>query len=269
VDRLRGRITAYDEDRRAARQQLVDLGPAEDPPDLARLRTVCQELDHAVGAAHRRHGVLSGAAEELSRLAAQYADESRRLGPALEESDRLRHLADVCSGTGNPLRMSLERYVLASYLEEITEAASVRLLAMTGGRYALRHSDARVKGGGASGLGIIVSDAYTGTERDPSTLSGGETFQASLALALGVADVVGRHAGGVHLDTLFVDEGFGALDAEALEQALAELDRLREGGRLVGIISHVGTLRERITAGIEVVRTANGSNARVTALAAP
>jgi len=268
VDHLRSQVAAHGEDRRAARQQLVDLGPAEDPPDLETLRAVCRELDDAVGAAHRRHGAVSGAAEELSRLAAQHADASQRLRPALEESDRLRHLADVCNGTGNPLRMSLERYVLASYLEEITEAASVRLLAMTGGRYALRHSDARVKGGGASGLGIIVSDAYTGTERDPSTLSGGETFQASLALALGVADVVGRHAGGVHLDTLFVDEGFGALDAEALEQALAELDRLREGGRLVGIISHVGALRERITAGIEVVKTANGSDARVIALAA-
>jgi exonuclease SbcC len=266
VVNLRGRVAIHDKDRRVARQQLADVGPVEEPPELDRLRAACRELDDAVGAAHHRHGAVSQAAEDLSRLAARHAEEFRRLGPALEQSDRLRHLADVCSGTGNPLRMSLERYVLASYLEEITEAASVRLLAMTGGRYALRHSDARAKGGGASGLGIVVSDAYTGTERDPATLSGGETFQASLALALGVADVVGRHAGGVHLDTLFVDEGFGALDSEALEQALAELDRLREGGRLVGIISHVAALRERITAGIEVVPTANGSDARVTAL---
>jgi DNA repair protein SbcC/Rad50 len=157
--------------------------------------------------------------------------------------------------------------VLAAFLEEIAEAASQRLLAMTDGRYSVRHSDARARSGGASGLAISVMDAFTGTEREAGTLSGGETFQASLCLALAVAEVVQRHAGGVHLDTLFVDEGFGALDGEALEQAMVELDALREGGRMVGVISHVPALRERITNGIEVRKTATGSDAAVVALA--
>jgi DNA repair protein SbcC/Rad50 len=159
--------------------------------------------------------------------------------------------------------MSLKRYVLAAYLEEITEAASIRLAAMTDGRYRLRHSDERARHGAASGLSVVVGDAWTGVEREVSSLSGGETFQAALAFALGLADVVQRHAGGVHLDTLFVDEGFGALDADALEQAIAELDRLREGGRLVGVISHVAALRERISAGIRVTRTPTGSHAHI------
>ena len=138
---------------------------------------------------------------------------------------------------------------------------------MTDGRYTLRHSDERTRGGGASGLSITVHDAFTGTEREAGSLSGGETFQASLCLALGVAEVVQRHAGGVHLDTLFIDEGFGSLDADALEQAMGELDALREGGRMVGVISHVPALRERITSGIAVTKTASGSDARVVVLA--
>jgi exonuclease SbcC len=235
-------------------------------PDLAALRDDCDRSDSRLAAARDRATVLRVAAEDLRRLAAEHAEAAAALSPMLTDAERLRRLSDVCSGTGNELRMSLERYVLAARLEEITEAASVRLAAMTEGRYTLRHSDERVKGGGASGLTILVRDAYTGTERDAGTLSGGETFQASLSLALGVADVVQRHAGGVHLDTLFVDEGFGSLDAEALEQAMTELDRLREGGRMVGVISHVPALRERITTGIEVTKTATGSSARVVPL---
>jgi exonuclease SbcC len=104
-----------------------------------------------------------------------------------------------------------------------------------------------------------VLDAYTGEEREVSSLSGGETFQASLALALGVADTVQAHAGGVHLEALFIDEGFGTLDPDNLQLAMDELDRLREGGRMIGIISHVGALRERIRSGIKVIASDQGS----------
>ncbi|MPZ88973.1 MAG: hypothetical protein GEU81_13055 [Nitriliruptorales bacterium] len=161
------------------------------------------------------------------------------------------------------MRMSLERYVLAAFLEDITARASLRLAAMSDGRYTLRHSDERVKGNAASGLSILVGDAFTGVEREVGSLSGGETFQASLALALGMADAVQSHSGGLRLDTLYIDEGFGALDPEALEQAMAELDRLREGGRLVGVISHVAALQERIPAGVRVRRTRTGSHVEV------
>ena len=113
--------------------------------------------------------------------------------------------------------------------------------------------------GSKAGLGLRVLDAFTGEQRDVSSLSGGETFQASLALALGVADTVQAHSGGVRLDALFIDEGFGSLDPDSLQLAMDELDRLREGGRLIGLISHVAGLRERIRSGIEVVATERGS----------
>ena len=257
------------EQRRAAALAVLEnaddlTGPA---PDLEPLRARLTAAEAAVGTAQQRVALVRRAADDLARLARDAGAVAARQRTAAEHADRLRRLADICNGTGNAARMSLERYVLAAYLEEIAEAASQRLLAMTDGRYSVRHSDARAKAGAASGLSLSVLDAFTGTEREAGTLSGGETFQASLCLALAVAEVVQRHAGGVHLDTLFVDEGFGALDGEALEQAMVELDALREGGRMVGVISHVAALRERITGGIEVRKTATGSDAAVVVLA--
>jgi exonuclease SbcC len=113
------------------------------------------------------------------------------------------------------------------------------------------------------GLGLLVYDTHTTAPREVATLSGGETFQASLALALGVADAVTAHAGGVSIDTLFVDEGFGTLDPESLELAMDQLEQLREGGRTVGLISHVGALKERIHMGIKVTSSDQGSTAEV------
>lgn len=237
-------------------------------PDPVEASTVMAAAVEALDAAAARHAALTAAATELRRLADRHAAAGGDLAPVEAEARRVRRLADVCTGTGNERKMSLERYVLAARMEEITAAASLRFQAMSEGRYTLRHSDERVKGGGASGLSIVVADAWTGMERDVRTLSGGETFQASLALALAVVDVVQQHAGGVHIDALFVDEGFGTLDADALDQAVAELERLREGGRLVGIISHVAALHGRIPTGIEVVKAADGSTVRLAAIAA-
>ncbi|MFM8259667.1 MAG: SbcC/MukB-like Walker B domain-containing protein [Vulcanococcus sp.] len=134
---------------------------------------------------------------------------------------------------------------------------------MTSGRYLLRLSDEGGRGGRQAGLGLRVLDAYTGEEREVNSLSGGETFQASLALALGVAETVQAHAGGVHLDALFIDEGFGSLDADNLQLAMDELERLRAGGRMIGVISHVAALRERIRARIAVSTNERGSTAQV------
>jgi exonuclease SbcC len=153
--------------------------------------------------------------------------------------------------------------VLASYLSEICDLANQRLGAMTSGRYSLLVQRGRAKANAKSGLDLAVHDAFTGEERPVQSLSGGETFQASLALALAVAESVQAHAGGVRLDALFIDEGFGSLDPDALELAMDELDRLRAGGRMVGLISHVGALRERIRFGIEVQPGNGGSRLRV------
>jgi len=259
----RAKVQDHDDGRRLAQATLADpevAGLAGGvAPDLAALERAHTDAAQANDAAVERRTAVQRAAAELRTLLANHTTAERALGPALDDARRLRHLADVCRGTGNTRRMSLERFVLAAALEDITALASVRLAAMTDGRYTLRHSDERAKGGAASGLSILVRDAFTGREREVGTLSGGETFQAALALALGVTDAVTAR-GAVALDTLFVDEGFGSLDPEALELAMAELDRLREGGRMVGVISHVAALRERIPVGLHVLRTPQGSH---------
>ncbi|RNG08177.1 SbcC/MukB-like Walker B domain-containing protein, partial [Streptomyces botrytidirepellens] len=210
--------------------------------------------------------------QELDGLSAQAVEDARRLAPLREEYDRVARLATLAAGTSadNERRMRLEAYVLAARLEQVAAAASARLRHMSSGRYTLVHSDARTGGRGRSGLGLHVIDAWTGRERDTATLSGGETFFASLSLALGLADVVTDEAGGVRLDTLFIDEGFGSLDEQTLDEVLDVLDSLRERDRTVGIVSHVADLRQRIPARLEVVKGREGSAVRHrTATAAP
>ncbi|MYW79847.1 exonuclease SbcC [Streptomyces sp. LaPpAH-199] len=200
---------------------------------------------------------------ELDRLSEQAADEVRRLGPVRQEYERIARLAGLAAGTSadNERKMRLESYVLAARLEQVAAAATARLRRMSSGRYTLVHSDART-GGRRAGLGLHVVDAWTGGERDTATLSGGETFFASLALALGLADVVTEEADGVRLDTLFIDEGFGSLDDQTLDEVLDVLDSLRERDRSVGIVSHVADLRRRIPARLEVVKERQGSSVR-------
>ncbi|SFK16378.1 AAA family ATPase [Streptomyces pini] len=202
--------------------------------------------------------------EQLGRLSARALADARELAPLREEYDRVARLAALTAGTSaeNEHRMRLESYVLAARLEQVAAAASARLAHMSAGRYTLVHSDARTSGRGRSGLGLHVIDAWTGNERDTATLSGGESFFASLALALGLADVVCEEAGGLRLDTLFIDEGFGSLDDQTLDEVLDVLDSLRERDRSVGIVSHVADLRRRIPAQLEVVKTRSGSAVR-------
>ncbi|MFF8595945.1 AAA family ATPase [Streptomyces sp. NPDC015220] len=238
----------------AAQQAPADLAAAEDAAAAAgrRLREAASERD----AAARR-------CADLDRLSANAATGVRRLAPLREEYDRVARLAALTAGTSadNERRMRLESYVLAARLEQVAAAATVRLLRMSSGRYTLVHSDDRT-GRGRSGLGLHVVDAWTGRERDTATLSGGETFFASLALALGLADVVTDEAGGVRLDTLFIDEGFGSLDDQTLDEVLDVLDSLRERDRSVGIVSHVADLRRRVHAQLELVKGRSGSTVR-------
>jgi DNA repair protein SbcC/Rad50 len=133
---------------------------------------------------------------------------------------------------------------------------------MSGGRYSLEHCDEAERGRARSGLSLRVVDGWTGRRRDTASLSGGESFYTSLALALGLADVVTAEAGGARVETLFVDEGFGSLDEETLQEVLDTLDGLRSGGRVVGLVSHVPDMRDRIPARLEVVKTRWGSTVR-------
>jgi DNA repair protein SbcC/Rad50 len=163
--------------------------------------------------------------------------------------------------------MRLSSYLLAARLEEVARLANERLQVMTEGRYSLVYSDALARRGARSGLGLRVVDAWTGVSRETSTLSGGESFMASLALALGLGDAVRAEAGGFDLQTLFVDEGFGTLDDESLEQVMGVLDSLREGGRSVGIVSHVSELRQRIPVQLRVTKSQAGSSIEVVSTA--
>ncbi|MBD0322869.1 MAG: hypothetical protein ICV72_05705, partial [Aldersonia sp.] len=147
----------------------------------------------------------------------------------------------------------------AARLEEVAIAASGRLRGMSGGRYEFVHTDVAGPRGKRGGLGLDVRDDYTGEVRSAKTLSGGETFLASLALALGLADTVAEHCGGRVLDTIFIDEGFGTLDSETLDAVMGVLDELRAGGRVVGIVSHVDEMRQRIPSRLHVIRGRTGS----------
>jgi exonuclease SbcC len=158
-------------------------------------------------------------------------------------------------------RVALTTYVLRHWFEQVVRAANLRLESMSSGRYELVRIDDGLSRNERAGLTLEVIDRHTGEQRSPRSLSGGETFYTSLALALGLADVVKAEAGGVDLDTLFIDEGFGSLDADTLEQVMAVIDELRERGRLVGVVSHVSELRDRIAERIEVHRLPDGSSA--------
>ncbi|WP_031071423.1 AAA family ATPase [Streptomyces sp. NRRL S-118] len=238
---------------------------AERPPaDPAAAQAALAGADRALRDAANALAAQRDRCAELARLSREADAEVRRLGPLRDEYDRTARLAGLTAGTSaeNERRMRLESYVLAARLEQVAAAATTRLQRMSSGRYTLVHSDTRA-GAKRSGLGLHVVDAWTGRERDTATLSGGETFFASLALALGLADVVTDEAGGVRLDTLFIDEGFGSLDDQTLDEVLDVLDSLRERDRSVGIVSHVGDLRRRIPVQLEVVKDRGGSRVRL------
>jgi DNA repair protein SbcC/Rad50 len=241
-----------------------DLDVALDPPaDVAGALATVEAASKLHDDARDVYNLAQHQAEQLTALAPQLAALVRERKPLIDRADEARRLADLAAGGGaNTLRMTLSSFVLAARLEEVATAASERLLKMTSGRYSLVHTDAR-RGAGRSGLGLLACDTWTGVDRDTSTLSGGETFLASLALALGLADVVSAEAGGTRIEALFVDEGFGSLDEETLEEVMTVLDGLREGGRIVGIVSHVAELKQRIPAQVRVHKAHSGSHLTV------
>lgn len=174
-----------------------------------------------------------------------------------------KELSEMANGSKETDYISFERYVLGIYFEEIIEAANTRFTQMTTNRYSLIRNKEKTKGAGPKGLDLDVFDNYTGMKRSVKTLSGGESFKASLALALGLSDVIQNHSGGVSVDTLFIDEGFGTLDVDSLDSAIETLFELNQRGRLVGIISHVEELKTRIPVHIEVTKSSRGSHATI------
>ena len=261
-------IREHEASARAVAELLADPDldvPLDPPADLAGAQVAVEAARKAHDDAVAAYDRAEHKAEQLADLAPQLTGRLEDLKPLAERAAEARRLADLVAGLSpNTLRMTLSSFVLAARLEEVAAAASERLLKMTSGRYSLVHTDAR-RGAGRSGLGLLACDTWTGVDRDTSTLSGGETFLASLALALGLADVVTAEAGGTRIEALFVDEGFGSLDEDTLEEVMTVLDGLREGGRMVGIVSHVAELRQRIPAQVRVRKGQAGSQLTVRA----
>ncbi|WP_159662878.1 AAA family ATPase [Streptomyces mexicanus] len=264
---LQHRLDAWHTEEAAVRAVLAEAdtvaAAAQPPADVAAAEAAAAAAGRLLREAASARDAAARRCAELDRLSARVARGAARLAPLRQEYDRVARLAALTAGTSaeNERRMRLESYVLAARLEQVAAAATVRLQRMSSGRYTLVHSDDR-SGRGRSGLGLHVVDAWTGRQRDTATLSGGETFFASLALALGLADVVTEEAGGVRLDTRFIDEGFGSLDDQTLDEVLDVLDSLRERDRSVGIVSHVADLRRRVHAQLEVVKGRSGSTVR-------
>lgn len=228
----------------------VELGATEAALQLAR-----SERDEALA----RRATLGAQAAGLKDLVGGVGVQLAASADLIGRHETLARLAATVKGDApNDRRMRLESFVLAAELEEIVAAANARLHQMSGGRYLLEHDDSVGYRAAQSGLGLAILDSHTGQQRPTHSLSGGETFLASLALALGLAEVVTGRAGGITLDTLFIDEGFGSLDAETLEIAMSTLDGLRTGGRTIGLISHVEAMKEQIHASLQVSVTEQG-----------
>jgi exonuclease SbcC len=252
----------------ALEEQAEGLVPDEE--QLGALRSAAAKAEEAARAAGLAAGMAKRCVASLDSIVAEYQDLAGSGTAPRERARMLTALADAAVGRGdNTYRMSLNSYVLAARLEQVAQAASERLVAMSDGRYLLQHTDAKAARGAKSGLGLEVVDQWTGHRRDTSTLSGGESFMASLSLALGLADVVQHESGGIQIETLFVDEGFGSLDEQSLEQVMDALEGLRDGGRVVGLVSHVGEMKQRIGVQLQVVKGRNGSALHISDTVSP
>lgn len=228
--------------------------------DLPQLENLYQELTAQLEALSRQY-IQKVTDCSINRQSLEKLRECQtRLGSSYSQYLDAKALSRVASGE-NQQRISFERYLLAAYFDDILDLASLRLSRMTDSRFAFKRKEDPGRHGIASGLDIQIIDSYTGRERSVATLSGGEGFKASLALALGLAEVIQMNAGGVQLDTIFIDEGFGTLDPQSLDAAVSTLLSLGDDGRLVGIISHVPELKERIPA--QILLTAAKGSSRV------
>ncbi|MEV6257187.1 SMC family ATPase [Nocardia sp. NPDC051911] len=266
---IEAELVAADRARAAAEAVLAEpeirAASEQEPGDPAELDALVTAAQTALNAAVAAHAEASRRASQLEELGGQLWAAVDRIAPAQRAFEELDGLADLVAGRGaNNRRMSLHSYVLAARLEEVAQAGSLRLRRMSGGRYEFVHSDKAGPRGRRGGLGLDIRDDYTGAIRPAKTLSGGETFMASLSLALGLADTVAAESGGLVLDTLFIDEGFGGLDADTLDAVMGVLDELRAGGRVVGVVSHVDEMRQRIPSRLHVVRGRDGSHLQAT-----
>ena len=264
LNQMRRELEIYTKERAAADDRLeraVASLPEGERPNIEQIKMRLEELQRDLESNIKEVACVSGELSTLDNLIKALSEIEERLKLVEEEYSSAGRVSNMAQGD-NALKMSYQSYVLASRLENVLSLATARLKRMSRGRYEMHRSvevgDRRQEGG----LAIEILDHYSGSKRSVATLSGGESFLASLSLALGLADAVQAHAGGIQMETIFIDEGFGTLDPEALEMAFQALHDLRSGGRLVGVISHVPDLKEMIKFRLEVTPGSRGSRAR-------
>lgn len=255
-----GEITSFGENYSGTQKALGQIekelslwtGPDEEKValEISDLNVKITENDHALEA-------KTASLASLESLKARHDELETERATRSASSGKLASLANDLTGK-NQLNTSFDAWILGMYLEEIASYANERLEKMSEGRYRIGLNENYRKGNRLSGLDLEIRDAYTGKSRPSGTLSGGETFMASISLALGLADSIQSRSGGIQLDAVFIDEGFGSLDESSLERAIGILDEIR-GSRMVGIISHVSELRTRIPNRIEIIKTGAGS----------
>ena len=258
VEALEARAAAHDKELFAVREALASErlthAAATPAPDLEALTETARKAEEDAAGAARASGILEQHCAQLDAARVSLEQALDALERAREQAGPIRRLADIATASGpeNLASTPLSAWVLIARLEEVLAAANPRLAAISSGRYELASVPDDGTASRKSGLGLAIIDHDTNAMRSPRTLSGGETFYTSLALALGLADVVSAEAGGVELRTMFIDEGFGSLDSHTLSLVMAQLQALRSAGRTVGVISHVEEMATQIADQIQV-----------------
>ena len=267
IAELESSIRQYEDKGASLKTQLESINgelkdkqqPELEPLEQA-LTAKLQQVEQALQSYTRLRSRMDSLNQVQHKLSALYA-KNEELEKAYQVFGTLSDIATGKTGA----RVSLHRFVLGVLLDDVLIQASQRLQLMSKGRYLLKRKEDRAKGNSGSGLDLMVEDGYTGKWRDVATLSGGESFMAALSLALGLSDVVQSYSGGIRLDTLFIDEGFGSLDPESLDLAIQTLIDLQQGGRTIGIISHVSELKEQISLRLDVEAARTGSSIKLVA----
>ena len=260
---LKQEVSSYEQRLVAAKDRLTRAQSAiegKELPKLSEFAAVENKAAEVQQELSNRLAVLAKDIRQITELLTKLEKLEER-SKTLEEVYKNTSSLAQCAQGNNTRRLTFSGFVLQSILDDVLQAANMRLTHMSRGRYTLSRLDEVTDARRESGLSIEVMDSFTGISRPVKTLSGGEIFLASLSLALGLSDVVQAYAGGIRLDTILVDEGFGSLDPESLDMAIRTLTDLQKGGRLVGIISHVAELKERISTRLEITPGPRGSSA--------
>jgi exonuclease SbcC len=273
IERIAADLQAAEQEELTARELVSAYGrdlAGRTAPDLAALETAQAEAVAALERCRAADEQVRRQVDDCELLAAAHAAIAARLAAVEADFATASRLQQMVSGTAHAgERMSLHRWVLGAVLEQVVAQATVLLRQMTRGRYELLRSQAAGDRKSLAGLDIDILDVWTGTRRSARTLSGGETFLAALALSLALAKTAEAHQGGRRLETVFIDEGFGSLDAETLEYALTALHSLRDEGRVVGVISHVEEMQRTIPVQLRLLRRGETTTTEIVGLPGP